>query len=153
SRVRVESGGREFFVFLHVARSRSPNRNAERCNRCTDAERKPCRPRQPEISHSEYEPQRHADALRNAAPVHGCAPASSSRAGAITCSAEIFINPASVSRLRLWDVMLLGSRRTMLRVPYGPVRAGSVGPKSATTGIFKAAARCMGPVSPPMKSA
>ena len=40
----------------------------------------------------------------------------------------------------------------MLRVPNGPLRAGLVGPKIATTGTPRAAARCMGPVSPPMKS-
>ena len=38
-------------------------------------------------------------------------------------------------------------------VPYGPLRSGRVGPNSATTGTRNAAARCMGPVSPPMKSA
>ena len=39
--------------------------------------------------------------------------------------------PASVSRMRLCDVTLAGSRSTMLFVPYGPLRAGSVGPNKA----------------------
>ena len=44
-------------------------------------------------------------------------------------------------------------RNTTLRVPKGPLRSGRVGPNNATTGTRNAAARCMGPVSPPMKRA
>ena len=33
--------------------------------------------------------------------------------------------------------------------PYGPLRAGSVGPKTATPGFARAAARCSGPLSTP----
>ena len=54
-----------------------------------------------------------------------------------------FVTPGVVGHL-------LALRRTIDRVPNGPLRAGFVGPKIATTGIFNAAARCIGPVSPPM---
>ena len=37
-------------------------------------------------------------------------------------------------------------------VPQGPLRSGFVGPNRPTTGTPSAAARCMGPVSPPIKS-
>ena len=39
------------------------------------------------------------------------------------------------------------ARRTTCWSPYGPVSAGSVGPKIATTGVPTAAARCIGPLS------
>ena len=38
-------------------------------------------------------------------------------------------------------------RSTVWMVPYGPVRVGIVGPKTATQGVPIAAARCMGPES------
>ena len=73
----------------------------------------------------------------------------SSSFAAFTTSSTLICNiPASVWSLRLWLVTLVASRNTRDRVPYGPLRAGSVGPKMPTTGRSNAAARCSGPVSP-----
>ncbi len=45
-----------------------------------------------------------------------------------------------------------GCAKPYFALPQGPLRSGFVGPKRPTTGTPSAAARCMGPVSPPIKS-
>src|SRR6185437_10002354 len=72
-------------------------------------------------------------------------------AAAKTSCEVIWSKPGSVAWVWEKEVRLAGFRMTMLFELYGPFRAGSVGPKIATTGTPSAAARCRGPVSPPMK--
>ena len=74
------------------------------------------------------------------------------RAAAITSSVVMLSRPGSGSFVCESEVRLPDARNTILRVAYGPLRAGSVGPKIATTGTCSAAARCKGPVSPPINS-
>src|SRR5579872_822232 len=76
----------------------------------------------------------------------------SSRAALTTSEAEIARSPGSAALVCDKEVLLAGLRKTMLFVPQGPLRTGSVGPKIATTGTCNAAARCNGPVSPPINN-
>src|SRR5207244_2309486 len=51
------------------------------------------------------------------------------------------------------DLLFEYDSTTWPSCPYGPLRAGLVGPYRPTTGVPRAAARCSGPVSPPTTSA
>src|SRR5262249_805841 len=60
---------------------------------------------------------------------------SKTRSGVMDCI------DAGISRSRLYVVAAVSLRNTRIDVPYGPLRAGSVGPKMATPGLPSAAAR------------
>ena len=75
---------------------------------------------------------------------------SNSSAASMTCCGSILASALSGSAVCERLSVLSGLRKTRLHVPNGPLRWGLVGPNSATTGTLSAAARCIGPVSPPM---
>src|ERR1017187_2978182 len=72
-------------------------------------------------------------------------------AASITACGSIETRPSSRRSVCVVLYTLSGLRRTTLGVPKGRLRSGRVGPNNATTGTRNAAARCMGPVSPPTK--
>ena len=75
--------------------------------------------------------------------------ASRRSAQASTCDAgTAAITPSWIQQRRRWQGAHSGARRTVTSsAPNGPLRAGSVGPKTPTTGAPTAQARCSGPVS------
>jgi len=124
--------------------------------RCASARERQVGPRQPEVKQGEKEIQRYADTARNVRPFSheydpslrglgqhftGCGEYSG---GADVEQSLGQAAPGASARLSWRDCAIRCSAFHKARF-----RAGSVGPKMVTTGTPRAAARCIGPVSPP----
>src|SRR3954447_9116826 len=106
------------------------------CDHAAVEDGPPARVGKPNVQGGDHKPDRYADPPRYCCIAHRLPSATPSLAGSRnmdfaasqTSWALIFSNPTSGSAWRACDVLLSGSRRTMDFEPYGPLRAGSVGP-------------------------
>src|ERR1019366_6793847 len=155
--VGVRPGHGQLSVLLHLSRGGGAKDNAQQRNESAKDQGPPCWFCAPEVKNRKHKSHRHSDAAGHTRysiwqlADQPCFSPSNWSTASITACGWIETRPSSRRSVCVVLYTLSGLRRTTLGVPKGPLRSGRVGPNNATTGTRNAAARCMGPVSPPTK--